>query len=159
MCLFRKTRSPLSRPDLRFVRTLQAPDHLVFNKASGLYEVSSQAFSASKGDGSLSEDLEELLVGDGLDARALYPAVSRAVGASAFPVEEAISLGLSVGHEPAHTNWYHGGVRGNLNKGNKKKLQRIAQELIPIDQDAARDYEEKKQAAVEARVAYAAMNY
>lgn len=146
MCRLRGTRSHLSRPDLRFVRTVQAPDQVVFNKHTNRYEASSAAFTGSSNGGSLSGDLEELIQGDGLPLDILYPAVKRGVGAVTFRVQDALDLGLHVHHEPVAANWYHGGVRGNLKK-TETKLKAVANELIEIDQEASRLYHEKKDAA------------
>ncbi|HTX49033.1 MAG TPA: hypothetical protein VME40_06535, partial [Caulobacteraceae bacterium] len=139
----------LVRLDLRFVRTLQSPDQVVYDSRLKRWRVSSAAFGPSSVDGSLSGDLEELLEADGLPPDALYPAVARAVGASTFTIREANALGVTVGHEPVWTNWYHGGARfpgmntSVVNKA-KKRLQGVAQDFIPIDSDSAlRWYREK----------------
>jgi hypothetical protein len=143
------------RPDLRFVRTIQAPDQVVLNKSTGRYEISSAAFSASKSDASLSGDLEELLDGDGLDLIALFPAVNRAVAAFAFVVQDALDLGLTVNHEPMRVNWYHGGVRGNLKtRGIRQSLKERSREIVPIDQEAAARYHAEKIASVLAAVSH-----
>jgi hypothetical protein len=159
MFRLRKKRSTLSRPDALFVRTLQAPDQLVFNKATNEWELSSQAFSASSTDGSLSGDLEELLEADGLETLSLYPSLDRAVGAVGFTVQTATGLGLTVGHEPMKANWYHGGVRGNLNKGNKRKLKDAAISLVAIDQKRAQIYDDQKRAAAAEKAASANAGY
>ena len=136
MFYLRRARSSLSRPDLRFVRTVQAPEHIIFDKAVGRYVLTSAAFSPSSSDGSLSGDLEELLLGDGLRCDTLYPSVTRAVGAVTIKVSDAINLNLTVGHKPVRANWYHGGIRGI--KGNvRRKLKERAEELVAIDQSAA----------------------
>lgn len=153
MWRYRKRQSILSRPDLRFIRTVQAPEHVVEDKHTKQWRFSSQAFRASTGDHGLSGDLEELLVNDGLAADSLYPAVDRAVGAAAFRVQDALNLGLSVHHEPAPKNWYHGSVRGKLDKGIQQRLRDSAQALVPIDEDAARRYRDDKMKRAAARAA------
>lgn len=149
MCRLRKKKSTLTLPEFCFVRTLQAPQHLVFNKATDRYEFSSAAFGPSSRDGSLSGDLEELLVCDGLDAFALYPSVNRGVGAAAFKIKDAREIGFDLGHEPVKANWYHGGVRGNFSKANRKKLQNIAKQVIAIDQKLAKLLEDQIKADAE----------
>lgn len=159
MCRLRQKRSTLSRPDLRFIRTIQAPDQVVFNKATERYEFSSQAFSASSTDGSLSGDLEELLVGDGLHALTLYPSIDRAVGVAGFRVEDAVNLGLTVAHEPVKTNWYHGGVRGDLKKKTRQRLKEAATELVPIGQEEARFWQEERDRAAAAKAAASSSSF
>ena len=148
----RKKKSILTQPEVYFIRTLQAPDHIVFNKSTNLYEFSSQAFNASSGGGSLSGDLEEILIFDGLEGLTLYPSVSRGVGAAAFKVQDALNLGFTIGHEPVVRNWYHGGVRGDFKKSKKQSLKQAAREIVPIDQAQARIYDEQKQAAAMVKV-------
>ena len=130
---------PLSRlqPEYRFIRTLQAPDHVVLDKNAGRYRISSKAFGPSRSDGGLSGDLEQPLVADGLPALALYPAVDRAVGAASLTVGQILAHGgLSVQHVPVRSNWYHGNILG-ITGGIKKRLSKQALEIVPIDQDAA----------------------
>src|ERR1700693_5446569 len=55
------------QPDLRFIRTLQSPYHIVPDEKTGLYRISSKAFSPSSADGKLSGDLEQILRTDGLE--------------------------------------------------------------------------------------------
>jgi hypothetical protein len=125
----------LSRPQLRFVRTLQLPDQVVYNAGLQRWEPSSAAFSPSSTDGSLSGDLEELLRADGLPPQTLYPAVPRAVGAATFTIQQARDLGVQVRHDPVWSNWYHGGALfpGTGRNQLKRALKSVAQELIAID--------------------------
>ena len=132
------------QPDYRFVRTIQAPHHLVPDKATGLYRLSSKAFGPSKLDGGLSGDLEELLARDGLGALAFYPAVKRAVGAATLSIKQIRGHGLEVRHEPVMEDWYHGGIHGFKGKA-KEKLFRDAVELIAIDQNQARLWFEEQE--------------
>ena len=135
-------------PEFRFVRTLQAPDHIVFDKRISRYRISSQAFRPSSEDGGLSGDLEQLLLYDGLSATAFYPSVKRSIGAASLTVGDVNSLDLSVHHEPVLNNWYHGAVRG-IRSSHSKKLSRLAAELIAIDQsEAARREAEQTMAAL-----------
>jgi hypothetical protein len=139
---FRRRKPTLSRPQLRFIRTLQSPDQVVYDAKLKRWRISSAAFGPSSSDNCLSGDLEELLTADGLPPDALYPAVGRAVGAATFTIEQAASLGVQVAHDPVWSNWYHGAARfpelgaSDLNKA-KKALQRVATDLIPIDEGEA----------------------
>lgn len=134
-CLRPKVPSSKLLPDFEFVRTLQ-DHHIVEDKNQKRYRISSKAFSPSKADKSLSGDLEQLLLADGLSATAMYPAVDRYVGAAALKVGDIRGLGLEVEHQPVATNWYHGGIV-SIKDTHKKKLERIAREIIPIDQEKA----------------------
>jgi len=141
MCRLRRPLAASNlRLEFRFIRTLQAPDHIVLDKASGRYRISSKAFGPSSSDGTLSGDLEQLLVEDGLDPLALYPSVDRAVGAASLTIGNIQALGLSVEHQPVNRNWYHGGVRGIKTK-HKKQLMNAATEIVPIDQAEAKSRE------------------
>lgn len=126
------------RPELRFIRTLQSPYHIVHDERTGHYRISSKAFSPSSGDGGLSGDLEQLLIDDGLSATAMYPAVRGAVGAAAIAIGQLRAAGARPEHDPVWQNWYHGSVFG-ITSGIKKKLHKAASEIIQIDQaEAAR---------------------
>lgn len=134
----RKCPSSQLQPDLRFIRTLRSPHHVVPDEQTGRYRISSKAFGPSTIDGALSGDLEQILRGDGLPATAMYPAVSSAVGAASIAIGAIRDAGATVDHDPVWKNWYHGSVFG-INGGIKKKLHRAAAEIIEIDQaEAAR---------------------
>jgi hypothetical protein len=126
--------------DLHFIRTIQSPNHVVKDAATGLYRVSSKAFSPSSEDKKLSGDLEQLLLTDGLHATSLRPALSRAVGAFALTIGKLRDQGLSVAHDPVRENWYHGAVSG-ITKRHQKILSREAIELIAIDQGEVAKFE------------------
>lgn len=129
------------QPDLRFIRTLQSPFHVVPDQQTGRYRISSKAFSASKLDGGLSGDLEQILQADGLQPTALYPAVRNAVGAAAIPIGKIQEAGGNVCHDPVWRNWYHGSVF-NITDAVKRKIFKSASEMIEIDQaEAAKFWE------------------
>jgi hypothetical protein len=136
----RKCPSSQLQPDLRFIRTLQSPHHIVPDKRTGRYRLSSKAFSPSSADGGLSGELEQILKGDGLSAIAMYPAVPRAVGAAAITIGQIRQTNATPEHDPVWKNWYHGsvfGIRGKI----KNKLHEAATEIIQIDQaEAARQH-------------------
>lgn len=147
MCLLRRKWLPSQlQPDHRFVRTLQSPHHLVFDKRSGRYEISSQAFGPSSSDETLSGDIEEILLSDGLEATAMYPAVRDAVGAASVTIRQILDAAASVEHDPVIVNWYHGAVRGTKLKSVRKRLSQAALEIIPIDQKRAAELQKAWQA-------------
>ena len=129
------------QPEFRFIRTLQSPHHLVFDERTGRYNVSSQAFSPSGSDGTLSGDLEQVLAADGLSPTAMYPAVPNPVGAASLTIAQIRAASASVEHDPVSSNWYHGAVKGTKPRGVKKRLSQAAVEIIPIDQGRAADLE------------------
>lgn len=125
------------RPELRFIRTLQSPHHLVKDEQTGRYRISSKAFGPSSSDGKLSGDLEQILVQDGLSATAMYPAVLDAVGAAAISVGQIRAAKATVDHDPVRFNWYHGSVIGSKKRSVKKSLEAACVEIVEIDQAAA----------------------
>jgi hypothetical protein len=135
-----RRRCPASQllPDLLFIRTLRSPHHVVSDKKTGRYRISSKAFAPSTEDGALSGDLEQILKTDGLPATTMYPALSSAVGAAAITVGKIGEAGATVSHDPFLVNWYHGSVFG-ITDAVKRRLHKAATELIEIDQaEAAR---------------------
>jgi hypothetical protein len=134
------------QPEFEFVRTLQHY-HVTYDKHLGRYRISSKAFSPSSTDNSLSGDLEELLKVDGLPATAMYPAVEHYVGAAALKVEDIRALGLEVEHQPVQTNWYHGGIV-KIRDSHKKKLEKISREIIQIDQEKSKRFDDQRAAAL-----------
>lgn len=137
MCRLRQTwQTSALLPDFRFIRTLQAPDHIVFDKKLSRYRISSQAFRPSSSDNGLSGDVEQILWTDGLSPLALYPSVSRSIGAASLTIGDIQAQNLTVHHEPVCLNWYHGAVRG-IRTGDGKRLSRLAIEIVPIDQEQA----------------------
>jgi len=126
-------------PDFRFIRTLQSPHHIIFDEKTGLYRISSKAFTPSSSDGKLSGDLEEVLAADGLGPTAIYPAVRDAVGAASVTVGEIRALQAEVDHDPTRENWYHGAATGCKKKSVKQKLSAAASEIVPINQAKARE--------------------
>lgn len=152
MYLFRRKWPPSRlRPEFRFIRTLQSPHHVIFDERTGRYGISSQAFNPSSSDGTLSGDLEEVLVSDGLSPIAMYPAVRDPVGAASVTVGQIGDALAHVDHGPVRRNWYHGEVRGTKARSVKKRLSNVAVEIIPIDQARAAEFkaawEEKRRLA------------
>ena len=155
MCRKRLLRLSSSlQPDGLFIRTLQAPDHVVPDELTGGYRISSQAFRPSGADKTVSGDLEQLLTADGLTATVLYPAVVRSVGAASLPVSAVRDVGCEVEHLPVVANWYHGGITGigdDRRNKTKRTLARASSEIVPIDANEARRFDEEKRAAAHRR--------
>ena len=138
MCSLRRTRLPQELlADRHFIRTIQSPSHVVRDASTGLYRISSKAFSPSSEDKTLSGDLEQLLLADGLHATSLKPALSRVVGSFALKIGQLRDQNLGVSHDPMWDNWYHGAITGITTKRHKENLRKNAIELIPIDQEEA----------------------
>lgn len=130
-------------PDFHFIRTVQAPDHVVLDKNTNLYRLSSAAFGPSRHDKRLSGDLEQVLADDGLERLTLYPAVDRAVAAAAITVGQFRKLSCDVDHDPNYSNWYHGAATGTKKNSIRKKLLDVAKMVVPIDQEAAKQFRSK----------------
>jgi hypothetical protein len=102
----------------------------------------------------VSVDLEQLLAEDGLPLLFMYPAVHNNVGAAAHPISLLREKRLDVLHDPIKTNWYHGGICGNLTKSIKTTLAKSAEPLIQIDEaEAERFWNAVHGAKVEDRTA------
>jgi hypothetical protein len=101
--------------------------------------VSSAAFKPTR-DGSVSVDLEQLLMADGLPLLTMYPAIDQAVAAAAVGVDRVRQAGLEPTHDPDPRNWYHGAIRGNFTGKISRDLARDIEFLVPIDQEAAAHY-------------------
>ena len=140
MRLFRpKCPSSQLQPNLRFIRTLTSPHHVVPDEDTGAYRISTKAFGPSSSDSKLSGDLEQTLKADGLEATAMYPAIKNPVGAAAVTIGDILAAKATVEHDPVWTNFYHGSVFGTKAKRVKEKLRDAAVEIIEIDQaEAAR---------------------
>jgi hypothetical protein len=139
----RRCPSSQLRPDLRFVRTLTSPHHVVRDEQTGTYRISTKAFGPSSSDNKLSGDLEQILEDDGLTATAMYPAVRDSVGAAAIKVGDILATGATVEHDPVRTNFYHGSVLGTKPRGVRGMLLKAAIEIIAIDQAEALRLEEQ----------------
>ena len=138
MCPLRRTRLPQELlADRHFIRTIQSPSHVVRDASTGLYRISSKAFLPSSEDKTLSGDLEQLLLADGLHATSLKGATSRVVGSFALKIGQLRDQNLGVSHDPMWDNWYHGAITGITTKRHKENLRKNAIELIPIDQEEA----------------------
>ena len=83
------------------------------------------------------EDLEQLLLADGLHATSLKPALSRVVGSFALKIGQLRDQNLGALTTPCGDNWYHGAITGITTKRHKENLRKNAIESIPIDQEEA----------------------
>ena len=88
-------------------------------------------------DGSVSVDLEESLVRDGLGLTDLYGLVPRAVALAAHTVRQHRELGAAVAHVPIANNVHHGEVRSKLDRRPMERAARTLAEtataIVPID--------------------------
>lgn len=125
--------------EFKALRTIQAPQHLQFDQATGRYEVSSAAFKMQS-DGSISVDLEQLLLANGHDAVAFYPRVARAVALVAHRVGRLEAEGATVSHVPIPLNPYHGEVRASFCRKVRRALASSCEILSAIDVALAQSY-------------------
>jgi hypothetical protein len=109
-----------------------SPHHLVPDPVSGGKKISTMAFRPSSGaNGSMSVDLEALIVAAGLDPKQ-YVANPQWVGAVRFTASDLRGPGLQVGYDPLPENPYHGGVWGNFSKSTQERLRNICQPFVTI---------------------------
>ncbi len=148
MCRYRRTlHSSELLPGLRFIRTIQSPDHIVPDEATGEFRISSKAFSPSSTDGTLSGNLEQLLITDGLTCTDISPKLKRIVAVYSLTIEQFTAEALIVSHAPVKSNWYHGAVSGRFTDGIKRRLKNEAVAINPIDQVAAAKHQTRERSA------------
>jgi hypothetical protein len=141
MARLRRTRQPSELlPEFSFLRTIQSPSHTVWDDLHKRYRLSSKSFSPSTKDKTVSGDLEQLLVADGVPASKFKSSLGRVVGVYAIKVEKIRVQELIVSHLPVRTNWYHGGIGGKLTDRVKRKLKDEAVAIVEIDQELAASY-------------------
>lgn len=142
------------RDELRVLRTLQAPEQVSFDPLTGQWVPTSAAFRPQS-DGSISVDLEEAQVRDGLPLIHGYPRVGRAVGLVAHTVARMKAAPYTVTHEIVPENDYHGEARGKPSSSVRAKLAAQCEIIIPLDGDAARRHQDEKlaRAALKAKSA------
>lgn len=110
------------------IRRINPEHHVVWDDDRSCNRVSSKAFSpSSNGDGGMSVDIEQLMIGAGIDPRQ-YVTTPEFTGSVSFPARTARELNLVVGYEPLENNPYHGEVWNPLRPqyftgGQKRKLQ------------------------------------
>ena len=124
------------RGDLRALRTLQAPEQVQWDARAQNWRVSSAAFKPQS-DGSISVDLEEIQLREGLPINSDYPRVARAVGLVAHRIERLRADGFDVVHVPLPDNVCHGEARGTPTQGIRKRLASECEIIIAIDGDDA----------------------
>jgi hypothetical protein len=134
----------------RAARSLQAPQHVQFDPATQTFEVSPSAFK-KQSDGTISVDLEQVLVADDLPLDHEYPRIGRAVGLVAHTVQRLTEAGFAVSHDPLEENDYHGIAAGNLSKTTRVALAETCEIIRPLDQaEAMRQREEAERLRAEA---------
>lgn len=140
-------------PELRTLRALQAPQHVQFDPATQQFEVSSAAFKMQS-DGTISVDLEEVLIADGHELDHGYPRVARPVGLIAHKVGRLEQAGLKVSHDPLEINDYHGIAAGSASRSERRALAASCEIVRPLDQTMAmRQKEEAEKLAADAKAA------
>lgn len=118
-------------PNLRALRALQAPEFVHMDPSTNKWRASSAAFKPQS-DGTISVDLEEALVRDGLPLTHGYPRVDRAVGLVAHTVERLVKDGFTVTHVPVAGNDYHGEAAGKPSSGISRRLAAECEEIVAI---------------------------
>lgn len=131
----------------RALRTLQAPEQVIFDPAEGCWKPSSVAFKAQS-DGTVSVDLEEMLIADGRPLDHRYPRVSRAVGLIAHSVDRLTTAGFTVRHVPIEGNPYHGEARGKLPGAVRRELAATCEIIVPLDGDLAQRHKDEQLAKI-----------
>lgn len=124
--------------NLRGARTLQAPQQVAFDHGLQQYVVGPAAFRPQS-DGTISLDLEEALLSDGLPIDGAYGGVARAVGLVAHTVGRLEAAGFAVSHRPVDGNDYHGEAAGSPSRSERRALADTCEIVRAIDQvEAAR---------------------
>lgn len=88
----------------------------------------------------VSGDLEQLLAEDQVPVLSFKSPLGRVVGLYAVQIQKIRDQALTASHLPVRSNWYHGGVGGNLTKGARRSLKNEAVAIIEIDQELAASY-------------------
>lgn len=127
----------------RALRTLQAPEQVVFDHGDKIWRPSTSAFK-QQSDGTISVDLEEVLIRDGHPLTFCYPRVDRAVGLVAHTVERLTNEGFAVTHEPIPDNDYHGEARGKPSRTSRNSLASTCEIVVPIQGDDAQRHLDAK---------------
>lgn len=124
----------------RALRTIQCPFHLQANDNNDGYRISSAAFTAGS-DGTISVDLEESLVRDGLSVTDRYPNLNGAVALVGHVIDEYQQNAFMVDHDPIPDNDHHGAARTLLkNKAARKAARAMASTatfIVDINYDEA----------------------
>ena len=139
----------------RALRSLQAPEQVIFDPLRNEWGVSPAAFRPQS-DGSISLDLEEILEADDLPLTHGYPRIARAVGLVAHSVERLREAAFVVSHVPICGNDYHGEARGNPTRESRDALASSCEIIVTLDGDAAqRHHDEKLAREAQKRIAQA----
>lgn len=122
--------------DLRALREVQAPQQISPSEVDpGGYRVSSAAFMPGT-DGTVSIDLEEVLLRHGKGPTSKFPSLPRAVALVAQKIGAIRSAGATVSHVPLAENYYHGEMRSaGMGRKQVRKLARHLAETCEILSD------------------------
>ena len=138
----------------RALRTLQAPEQVVYDPVEKRWKASDGAFRTGR-DGTISIDLEEALLIDNLPLTHGYPRIGRAVGLIAHNVDRLKEAGFSISHVPLDGNDYHGEARGKLSGSARRDLANTCEIIVSINGDNVQRYKDE-QLAKKAQVALTA---
>ena len=131
------------RPDRLALRSLQAPEQVIFDPLENRWAVSTAAFKGQT-DGGISVDLEEALERDGLPLTHGYPRVARAVGLVGHLVGRLTEAGFKTSHVPVDGNSYHGEAKGRPSRSERRALAADCKIVVQLDGSAAQRYADEK---------------
>jgi hypothetical protein len=129
--------------DDRALRSLQAPEQVVFDPLENRWAVSPSAFRPQS-DGTISVDLEQLLKLDDKPLSHGYPRIARAVGLVAHRVGRLGEAGFTVAHVPIEGNDYHGEAKGKPSRSERDNLAKTCEIIVDLDGDTARRHEDER---------------
>lgn len=117
----------------RIIRRVSEEHFVPDPKAATGRRVSSLAFQASTiGNRGMSVDIESSIVEAGIDPTT-FVTTPQYIGSVWFHAGYLRSEGFLVGYDPLPENPHHGEVWGNFTKGLRKKLLKVAQWFVEID--------------------------
>lgn len=127
----------------RVLRTIQVPGQAVFDPATAKWEVTSSAFSPQS-DGTISVDLEEVQLEDGVQLTHGYPRVQNAAGLVAHRVHRLRADGFEVYRDPLPQNKYHGEAKGKPPRKVCRKLADDCEIVVPVGGSDAEQRENER---------------
>lgn len=127
----------------RALRTLQAPEQVVFDPLKEQWVVSPGAFKPQS-DGTISVDLEQIQKLDNKPLTHGYPRVARAVGLVAHTVGRLKQAGFVTTHVPETGNDYHGEARGKPSRTERRTLADTCEIVVGLDGDQAQRFLDEK---------------
>jgi hypothetical protein len=110
-----------------------SPQQIVFDPKVGGNRISSSAFNPSSGpNGGLSVDIQKKIEQAGVDARE-FVTKPPWIGSIRFTAGQLRVLGLKIGYDPLPENPHHGEVWGSFTQSIKKKLPKLSEWFVRID--------------------------